>query len=643
MTHLKRRPRGVFLLLSLFALSLSALTATARAADQTALVQLVEYVGADYINAVQDGEIVSDAEYAEMDEFTALLSEGIEGLPQAEGKDVLLGQARDLEAAVDDKAPEARIQGLAQKIRGSLVDVYGLPVVPKAAPDMAAAEQLYQTHCVACHGPEGRGDGPAGAALEPAPTDFHERARYMGRSVLGLYTTITGGVEGTGMAGYQEQLSDAERWALAFYVGSKAVPADEAEAGKQALAGNQELKTDMTLDTVIAKAPADARDAYGDDALAAMGYLRSEPGALFSQNRFVEISAAKLAEADQAYAAGDRAAARSAALSAYLDGFEMLESQISAIDRELMRSTERQFMAVREAIQESAPAEEVSERVAEAQAGLNQAADALGGDGLSATATFSASFFILFREGLEALLIVAALLTFTRKAGATSATRHIHLGWVVAILAGVATWFAASTVINFSGASRELTEGIAGLVAAAILFYVGFWMHSNSNSQKWLGYLKGKVDTALGSGTIWTLTFVAFISVYREMFETILFYQALWTQVTEATQPFLLYGMGAALVALAVVCVLIFRLGMKLPLGLFFKATSLVLLVLSVILLGKGIAALQEAGLLNANYLPGWPTVEWVGFFPTLQGALAQAVAVVLAVLAWWRSGRSAA
>ena len=95
---------------------------------------------------------------------------------------------------------------------------------------------------------------------------------------------------------------------------------------------------------------------------------------------------------------------------------------------------------------------------------------------------------------------------------------------------------------------------------------------------------------------------MAFISVYREMFETILIYQALWTQVTEATQPYLLYGLLAALAALAVVCVLIFRLGMRLPLGLFFKATSLVLLVLSVILLGKGIAALQER-VINATYI----------------------------------------
>ncbi|ASK34086.1 cytochrome C [Alcanivorax sp. N3-2A] len=633
MTTLLRRPLGALLLL------LIAFAPTAHAADQTALVQLVEYVGADYINAVQDGEVVSEAEYAEMEEFSKLLAEGVRELPEADGRDTLLQQARDLQAAVDNKASDAEVKGLAQKIRGTLVEVYGIPVIPKAVPDMAKGAALYQTHCAACHGAEGRGDGPAGQALEPAPTDFHEVERYDGRSLLGLYTTITGGVDGTGMAAYGGTLSDADRWALAFYVGSKAVTEERAEAGEKALKTG-DLKNDMTLDTVIAKAPTDVRDELGDNGYAAMGYLRSHPGELFSQNRFIEISDAKLAEADQAYAAGNRAAARTAALSAYLDGFEMIEQQLSAMDNNMMRRTERKFMAVREAIDRQQPVAQVSGLVGEAREGLAEAADALGGDGLSPAATFSASFFILFREGLEALLIVAALLTFTRKANARDATRHIHFGWIAALVAGFATWFVASRLISFSGASREMTEGVGGVLAALILFYVGFWMHSNSNSQKWMGYIKSKVDNALDGGTVWALTLVSFISVYREMFETILFYQALWSQVTEATQPYMLYGLLAALAALAVVCVLIFRIGMKLPLSLFFKATSMVLLVLSVILLGKGIAALQEAGVLNAYYLE-LPTITWLGFFPTVQGAIAQAVAVVVALALWWKGRRA--
>ena len=125
--------------------------------------------------------------------------------------------------------------------------------------------------------------------------------------------------------------------------------------------------------------------------------------------------------------------------------------------------------------------------------------------------------------------------------------------------------------------------------------------------------------------------------MYREIFETILFYQALWSQVTSVTQPYLFYGIAAAVVALAVVCLLFFRIGMKLPLSLFFRVTSIVLLVLSVILLGNGIAALQEAGLISAFYL-GVPTIEWLGIYPTVQGVAAQAVAILLALVLWWRS-----
>lgn len=612
------------------------LSQPAVANDQTALVQLVEYVGADYINAVVDGSVVSPAEYAEMAEFSALLADGVSNLPEAEGKSTLQSQANDLQQAVSQKASETQIKALTQSIRATLVEVYGIPVAPRQAPDLHQAQSLYQAKCAACHGLNGEGDGPAAATMEPAPTDFTEVSRYNGRSLLGLYTTVTQGVDGTGMAAYKGSLSDEQRWALAFYVGARAVEARVAEQGKLAFETVPGMKAGLTLDTLVAQAPEDVLDAKGPQAYAALGYLRANPGALFSKNRFIALSHEKLSEADQAYARGDRSAAKAAALSAYLDGFEMIEQQLAAVDGELMRHAESRFMAVREAIDRQRDAEQVSARISEANDVLERAATALSGDGLSPAATLSASFFILFREGLEALLVVAALLTFTRKAKAVRATRHIHLGWIAALVAGGLTWYLANTLIHFSGASREMTEGVAGVVAALILFYVGFWMHSNSNSQKWLGYIRDQVDNALGNGTVWVLTFVSFISVYREIFETILFYQALWSQVSVQTQPFLFYGIAAAIAALAVVCVLFFRIGMKLPLSLFFRVTSIVLLILSVILLGKGIAALQEAGVISAFYL-AVPTVDWLGVYPTIQGVVSQVVAVALGAFLWIR------
>ena len=623
------RPLATLVLLSLLSFGAQA--------NQAALVQLVEYIGADYVNAVADGEIVSSGEYAEMQEFSGLVAEGVAQLPSADGKAKLVGESEALQRAVAERAGAARIKELARNIRATLVNVYGVPVTPKQAPNLQRAAELYQTQCAACHGTGGRGDGPAAATLEPAPTNFHGRERYDERSLLGLYTTITQGVEGTEMAAYQDRLSQQERWALAFYVGSMAVTDDLAEEGKEAMTTLPGLKSNLPLNAMVAKAPADVRKEQGAEAYAALGYLRSEPGALFNKNRFIALSAEKLAQAEKAYRAGNLPEAKAAALSAYLDGFEMIEQQLATVNAGLMRETERRFMAVRGAIDSNRDAAEVADAIALAQARLESAGDALDTDGLAPLAAFSASFFILFREGLEALLIVTVLLAFTRKAGAAAATRQIHLGWMAALAAGVATWYAASGLINISGATRELTEGVAGVLAAVILFYVGFWMHNHSKSQKWIGYIKSKVHNALSSGTVWVLTFVAFISVYREIFETILFYQALWTQVTDVT--YLLYGVAAAALALAVVCVLFFRLGMKLPLSLFFRVTSIVLLVLSVILLGKGIAALQEAGALGASYL-SLPAIDWLGIYPTLQGIAAQLLAVALGFFLLWKGNK---
>lgn len=613
----------------------------AWAVSQVAMVQLAEYIGADYINAVENGEIINDDEFEEMTEFAELLLEGVGQLPDAEGRAELETLTVTLHQAIEAKATNADIKRLTARLRAGLIDIYGVAVAPSTAPDLTRAATVYQQTCALCHGTEGHGDGPAGANLDPEPTDFHELERFQGRSLVGLYTTITDGVDGTGMAAYAELLSEDERWALAFYVGSLAVTEQMRADGAHALQNLPALDQQLDLNTVISLAPEDVIERWGEPAYAAAALLRADPQRLFASNRFIALSQQRLADAERLYRAGDQAAARSAALSAYLDGYEMIEQQVSTLDSGLMQRAERAFMGVRESIDRDLGSDAVSGAIQHARALLREAADLLDGDGLTASAAATASFVILFREGLEALLVVAALITFTRRSQVQRATRFIHLGWIGAVLAGFATWFVASTVITISGSTREVTEGLAGLIAAAILFYMGFWMHSNAKSQQWMGYLRDKVDSALGRSALWTLAFVAFISVYREMFETILFYQALWTQVGPGERMSIFYGMIAALVALAVVALLIFRLGMKLPLALFFRVTSVVLLVLAFVLLGKGVAALQEAGWLSVRYLDV-PSISWLGIYPTLQGLLAQGAYLVLAVVMWLLGNRAA-
>jgi high-affinity iron transporter len=245
---------------------------------------------------------------------------------------------------------------------------------------------------------------------------------------------------------------------------------------------------------------------------------------------------------------------------------------------------------------------------------------------------FFSSFFILLREGLEAILLVGLIVTTLIKTGRREALRSVHLGWGAALALGVVTWVVSSWSIAISGATREMTEGVAALVAAVVLFYVGFWLHDKLSAERWQAFLKDQLEGALTSGSRWTLVLLAFVVVYREVFETVLFYQALWVQAdADAVRSTILLGALAASAALALIWWVVFRLGMRLPLKQFFAASAVITIVLAVVFAGKGVAALQEAGRLPFDALP-LPTIELLGIYPTVQSLGLQLLFVVSAI-----------
>jgi high-affinity iron transporter len=187
-----------------------------------------------------------------------------------------------------------------------------------------------------------------------------------------------------------------------------------------------------------------------------------------------------------------------------------------------------------------------------------------------------------------------------------------------------------------------LTEGATALLAAGILFYVGFWMHQALNARRWTRLVEEKMRRALDGRTLFGLTLISFVAVYREVFETVLFYQALWPQVRAGAQGALLGGALTAAVVLAAVTWCIFALGVKLPLRQFFATSGVVMFVLAVILAGKGMVALQEAGRIPISPID-FPRIELLGLYPTLQSVLAQvAVTVAALTVVWWtRRGRT--
>jgi high-affinity iron transporter len=241
-------------------------------ADAGPLLQLVDYVGVDYAEAVAGGRVVNPAEYAEMEEFSRLIRGGVAGLAEGPHKAPLVSDAAALGRLIEAKAAPAEVAALTHRMRDTLMRGYPVELTPRAAPDLLAGERLYQANCASCHGVEGHGDGPAGARLDPPPIDFHDVARARQRSLYGLYNTITIGVAGTSMASFAN-LSDADRWALAFYVGGLHADATTLAAGERTWQSDDPLP----LRQVVTSTPAE----LGDDAGALAVWLRQHPERLF--------------------------------------------------------------------------------------------------------------------------------------------------------------------------------------------------------------------------------------------------------------------------------------------------------------------------------------------------------------------------
>ena len=177
------------------------------------------------------------------------------------------------------------------------------------------------------------------------------------------------------------------------------------------------------------------------------------------------------------------------------------------------------------------------------------------------------------------------------------------------------------------GASRELTEGFGSLFAAMVLLWVGIWMHGKSNAESWQRYIREKLTHALNRRSAWFLFLLAFVVVYREVFETILFYAAIWSQ---GNGGHVFAGATAAVAVLAVVAFVMMRYSKRLPIGKFFAYSAILIAVLAVVLIGKGVSALQEAGYLPIALLSGFPRIEILGIYPTREGVIAQILMAVL-------------
>ncbi len=329
----------------------------------------------------------------------------------------------------------------------------------------------------------------------------------------------------------------------------------------------------------------------------------------------------------------------------YFDTFEGrgMEEAIGLRDPHLKGRLEAGFSQVIGLASQGRPQPQVATAWAALRQALARAASAQSGPG-GFWAVFLQAFLILIREGFEAMLVIAALATYLRRQGATDKLPVIYQGVGWALAASLVTAWALTSALEASGMAREALEGATLLIAAGVLFYVSYWLISKSEAARWQAWVRGRIDQALSRGSLFALGAAAFLAVYREGAETVLFYQALAGQA-EGQGTALALGLATAGAALAGIYWIMRRATLRLPLGWFLGVTAGLLYYLALSFAGNGVAELQVAGWLPVTPLDGLPSVPWLGIHPTLETLSAQFALLLplpLALIWWTRQRRRA-
>lgn len=294
--------------------------------------------------------------------------------------------------------------------------------------------------------------------------------------------------------------------------------------------------------------------------------------------------------------------------------------------------TEYQFAKIKRLMTQNSPNKTVRAEIDVILKMLHEDANELDGKKESGWSVFLASFIIIFREGLEAILVIAAISAYLVRSNNKPMLKVVYLNSLFAVFASVLAAIALHTVVGLSGANQEIMEGGAMLLATVVLFFISNWMLSKSESEAWKNYVEGKVQSAVSTGSSFALGFAAFLAVFREGAETIIFYQAMLADAKEH-MDMVWYGLGIGTIVLAFVFVII-RFGtVKLPLRPFFICTSALMYLMAIAFAGGGVKELQEADIIPVTPVDFVHSVEILGIYPTLETLIPQLFMVVVVIL----------
>lgn len=567
---------------------------------------------------------------------------------------------------------------------------------------LAEGQGIFQAHCAGCHGTTADGRGALSASLLKPAAALNTVEVLAEKTDAEIYDIVTNGRPGTPMPGFAQVLSEQQRWAAVAFLrllalggedGSKQAPAMAdadarhfagllrllAEEYGKALGGSTvsevdyresailsgliEQRRDRALATLATHAPDQTEAVRRDveqiaDIVAKRGKAK-DLGALAARAAHViDTSVPGLTAAAAGDALNETRRLLNDALAAYRVGdaratylvsdayfqFEPFEAKLNATAPAIRGRIENRFLELRGIFSKPGGDAEAAAVVEAISSDLDEARAATGAS-TNAYATFTQSAMIILREGFEVVLVVGALLAYVTKSGSPQMRLPILAGTGVGILLSLVSAYALSMLLKSTIIVAEVIEGFTMLLASVVLFSVSYWLISKAEAEKWQRYIQGKVKSAMGRGSFLALAGAAFLAVFREGIETVLFYQALIAGAGAHTGP-AIAGFAVGCVALAIVYVLFQRFGKRLPIRQFFLITGGLLYYLSFVFAGRGVAALQQIGWLSTTPVPGLPAVDLIGFHPTVETLIAQGIllaCLVYAMIVSWRDHPPAA
>ncbi|MFL5318648.1 MAG: FTR1 family protein [Myxococcaceae bacterium] len=572
------------------------------------LVGVIEYLQGDYPPAA------ASKDQGELNEQRELVHDGVEIAEQlGPSAAAFVPRLQSIQARVNKGEDPQGVEHDCAALVEDLVKAGGLSRSPKSAPDLAAGKIAFEANCSSCHGVDGKAQTLAAAALNPKPANFTDPERMSSITPYKAFNTTTFGVQNTAMAPFP-QLSDKDRWAISFYVLTLRQPECDHNPPK------------VSLEKLATSTDGELGKEFGEKEVACL--RRRIPKA--DEEQSLLIARGGVDDAMKLGAQGNASGAKQALLDAYLTGIEPVEPLLKSRNPDIVRELEAGFTRARVAAEKSDPKLQDEGRALLAM--IDKAR--LGGTGgADFWSVFLQALLIVIREGFEATVVIAALLAVLKKMKQTNQARVVHIGWVSALVVGAVVFYFARHLI--AGANREWMEGIVALVAVGMLLYAALWLNARSNTRKWMNKLRADMQGALGKGSAAGLFFISFSALGRESLETALFLQGLSIDSPSGAA----WGAAIGCVALVGLVLTVNRVGYVLPMKPLFTVSTVVLFVTAVMLLGKGLHALQEVGVLPLRPIRMFE-IEFLGIFPDAVSLVPQLLLALAPLVYWWIKSR---